>query len=415
MIVIVGAGPYGLSLASHLAHCKVGHRIFGQPMQFWSKLADAGEDRFLKSFCFGTSIPVPAVSGFSFADYNAPRGLETFEPCSIRNFADYGLWLAEQNVNWVEKVEVISVYRRGRGFCVELASGELVQASCVVVATGLAGYARIPPELLPLAPDLVTHSSAIERFSDFKGAEVAVIGGGQSALEAAALLREAGARPQLFARKSIRWNTRTPRQRGLWQRIRSPLSNLGGGPISWALTTFPGVLRCAPPTARTRIVRRHLPPEGAWWLRNRVEQLIPIHAEASVVKASKVGGRALLTVLNRRQGGEVEIVVDKVVAGTGYDTDIDRLQLLAPDLRSAVDRVEKAAKLDANFESSVPGLFFIGPASAMSFGPLFRFVAGAAYTSNTVSRRLAVGQLKRSAFVPVKNAAWWRGSSGSTG
>jgi hypothetical protein len=98
----------------------------------------------------------------------------------------------------------------------------------------------------------------------------------------------------------------------------------------------------------------------------------------------------LLTVFQRQHGSEVEIAVDKVVVGTGYDIDIDRLELLDVDLRSTVDRIERAAKLDANFESSVPGLNFIGPASAMSFGPLFRFFAGAAYTSKTVSRRLAL-------------------------
>jgi hypothetical protein len=37
----------------------------------------------------------------------------------------------------------------------------------------------------------------------------------------------------------------------------------------------------------------------------------------------------------------------------------------------------------------VPGLYFIGPASAFSFGPLFRFVAGASYATPVVARHLA--------------------------
>jgi len=41
-VVIIGAGPYGLSLAAHLAHRKVGLRIFGQPMQFLPMLAKTG-------------------------------------------------------------------------------------------------------------------------------------------------------------------------------------------------------------------------------------------------------------------------------------------------------------------------------------------------------------------------------------
>jgi FAD-dependent urate hydroxylase len=94
-------------------------------------------------------------------------------------------------------------------------------------------------------------------------------------------------------------------------------------------------------------------------------------------------------VFQGQSGREIEIVVDKVVLGTGYDIDVDRLEILDPDVRGAIDRIGGAPKLDSNFESSVPGLYIIGPASAMSFGPLFRFVAGAAYSSKTVSGRLA--------------------------
>ena len=81
-VAIIGAGPYGLSLAAHLAARKVEHRIFGHPMLFWSRIAAAGGERYLKSFCFGTNISSPAA-GSTFADYSIPRGLETFEPCSI--------------------------------------------------------------------------------------------------------------------------------------------------------------------------------------------------------------------------------------------------------------------------------------------------------------------------------------------
>ena len=54
-------------------------------MQFWSQIANAGDERYLKSFCFGTDIATPE-RGSSFADYSRPRGLETFEPCSIKDF-----------------------------------------------------------------------------------------------------------------------------------------------------------------------------------------------------------------------------------------------------------------------------------------------------------------------------------------
>jgi len=228
--VIIGAGPYGLSLAAHLAAKNVSHRIFGRPMHFWSQIAAAGGERYLKSFCFGTDISTPA-RGFSFADYSRPRGLETFEPCSIKDFADYGLWFQQNHVERMETLDVVKVDRRDTGFAVTLESGELIFASRVVIATGLAGFARSPSEIAPLAPDLVHHTSAIERFSDFRGRDIAVLGAGQSALEAAALLQEAGARPQLIIREpSISWMTRISPHGNLWRRIRSPISDLGTGP-----------------------------------------------------------------------------------------------------------------------------------------------------------------------------------------
>ena len=93
----------------------VKHRIFGRPMQFWSDIAEAGGERYLKSYCFGTNISTP-TAGYAFADYSKPRGLETFEPCSIKDFAAYGRWFQQENVPWVEPVDVAHCKSAGRWF-----------------------------------------------------------------------------------------------------------------------------------------------------------------------------------------------------------------------------------------------------------------------------------------------------------
>jgi lysine/ornithine N-monooxygenase len=394
-ILIVGAGPYALSLAAHLAHRGIEHRIVGRPMAFWSGIADAGGERYLKSFCFGTSISTP-LKGFTFADYNTPRKLETFEPCSIRNFADYGLWFQKQNVPWVQTGDVSGIRRCGPGFEVEIAQGAAIRASRVVMATGLSGFSRIPEELSTIARDVVAHTSSITRFSEFAGMDVAVIGAGQSALEAAALLREAGARPQLIVRKAaVEWMTRTPRDRNLMQRVRSPLSDLGTGPKAWLLTNFPGAMHLVPTEARKQFVRRHLPPEGAWWLRSRVEHKVPVHNNTIVTGAQHYQGRISLALYDKARRSRCCVVVDRVITGTGFEIDVDRLQFLDVELRRAITRIEQAPALDRHFESSVPGLYFVGPASAMSFGPLFRFVAGVGYASKVVSDHLALAVTRR--------------------
>jgi cation diffusion facilitator CzcD-associated flavoprotein CzcO len=391
-IAIVGAGPYGLSLAAHLAARNIEHRIIGHPMHFWSQIAQAGGERYLKSYCFGTNISTPNPR-FSFADYSAPRGLEIFEPCSIADFAAYGVWFQTKNIPWVELVEVEHVAKTAQGFSVSLTDGTNFIASQLVLATGLSYFAYVPPVLSPLPRALVTHTSMITSFAAYKDKSVAVVGGGQSALEAAALLREAGAWPQLLVRDhKVRWNRRVSRERSVWERVRWPISGLGTGPKAWVLTHAPGATHRMPAYWRTRFVRNHLPPEGAWWLRDRVENHVPIHLGSTVVEAREKNGRLVLSIA--QSGKEQCMIVDHVVAGSGYDIDIQRIAYLDPKLRKTVNCGARAPKLNSRFESSVAGLRFIGPASAMSFGPLFRFVVGAEYTARMVSGHLT-SQLSR--------------------
>ena len=234
------------------------------------------------------------------------------------------------------------------------------------------------------------HTANVDSFAAFQGLEVAVIGAGQSALEAAALLYEAGASPRLLIRDpSIRWITRGSRTPTPWQQIRSPISTLGGGPKAWALTQFPGAFHRLPSGARNLLLKNFLPPEGAWWLRERVEPLTPVEFDTTVVEGRTIGNRVSLRLRRGAVGKEHELLVDRVIAGTGYEINLERIPFLAPKLRSAIGRHGSAPRLDASFQTSIPGLRFVGPASSVSFGPMFRFVAGAEYTAHTIARALS--------------------------
>jgi thioredoxin reductase len=394
LVAIIGGGPYGLSLASHLAARNVPHRIFGQPMAFWSQIARAGSRRYLKSYCFGTNISSPRP-GSTFADYNEPRGLETFEPCSIENFAAYGHWFQEQNVDWIEPVDVANVSRSRQSYILTLDNGHEVEASQVIVATGLANFAKMPHALRALPGAIATHTAKVDSFAAFQGLEVAVIGSGQSALEAAALLHEAGASPRLLIRKpSILWMTQGSRTRTLWQRVRWPISALGGSPKAWALMQLPGAFHRLPSCWRALYLKNFLPPEGAWWLRERVEALMPVEYDTTVIEGREVGNRVSLR-LRGADKQDRELLVDRVIAGTGYEVNVERIPFLAPELRRAIARHGTAPRLDASFHSSVPGLRFVGPASSTSFGPVFRFVAGAEYTARKIAAELSRATLAR--------------------
>jgi thioredoxin reductase len=143
-----------------------------------------------------------------------------------------------------------------------------------------------------------------------------------------------------------------------------------------------------PEARRVRFVKRYLGPASPWWIKERVLGKVPIHVNSEVVAARSAGDRVRVSV-RCKNGDTRALEVDHVIAGTGYDVDLARLPYLDPELRKHMRRTEGAPALSMSFESSVKGAYFMGPASAMSFGPLFRFVAGAEFTVQMVARHLA--------------------------
>jgi hypothetical protein len=178
-----------------------------------------------------------------------------------------------------------------------------------------------------------------------------------------------------------------PPHRSWWQRLRRPQSGLGPGLKNWVLETFPPLLHCIPDRWRLPFVKSHLGPKGAWWLRDKIVGQVPISARTTVVGACPLGERLQLR-LRAGDGSERLLVCDHLIAGTGFVVDIDRLTFVDADLQRNIRRLEKGPALDRRFQSSVPGLYFVGFASSLSFGPLFRFVAGARFTARAVSHAL---------------------------
>jgi cation diffusion facilitator CzcD-associated flavoprotein CzcO len=385
-VVIVGSGPYALSIAAHLRARGVSFRIFGPPMAFWRGMPPGLN---LKSLGFATSIHVPD-RGHSFPEWCQARGFEDYEPCSMECYAAYGMWMQDRFVSNIEPAQVTHVaLASSRRFDVTVASGERVRARNVVSATGLYGLAYTPEELRALPPALATHTFDLSSYDRFAGKEVAVIGAGSSAIEAGALVHEAGGRAQLLVRAPVAtFNSRTARDRPLLDRFRNPMTVLGAGRRNWLLQTVPYAVRLVPEQRRIRLVNAFLPPTAPWWIRDRVEGKVPIRLRTRVVGATPVGDRVRLEL---REDGAPDsfLEVDHLIVGTGYALDVDRLAYLDASVRARIERVAKAPRLSIDFESTVPGLYFVGALSAMSFGPVFRFVAGARFAAPAIARKIA--------------------------
>lgn len=383
-VAIVGAGPYGLSIAAHLRARGASFRIFGSTMRFW---LDMPRGLYLKSQGFATTISNP--QGLTFDGWCREQGLEDREPCSMESFAAYGLWLQKRLVPDVETTDVSLIERRNGGFRATLASGEQLDARRVVVAVGLRYYRRSLDVLARLPCELASHTAQHRSYERFRDRDVCVIGAGASALEAAVLLHEAGARPKLLVRgPGPVFHTRTPAERSLVARLRAPMTVFGAGRMHWVLQHFPWAPSWLPTSRRVSFTRGYLGPAGAWWLRDRFHGNVPVRSRCEVVSACAEADGVVLRV--REPDGEKEIRAHAVIAGTGFEVDLDRLPFVAPDLRAQIDRIDCAPRLDRHFQSSVPGLYFAGVSALFSFGPLLRFVCGTSFCSPVVARHLAL-------------------------
>jgi lysine/ornithine N-monooxygenase len=398
-VAIIGAGPYGLSIAAHLKPAGVDFRIFGKPLHRW--LHQMPKGMFLKSEARASNLSEPTRRS-TLTQYCADKGMQCEEagrPVPLDLFTEYALWFQQKHVPEVEQTTVTSLDASPGGFELRLSDGATLRARNVVVATGLDHAVFIPPELACLPPELLSHSADHHDPSRFREKDVTVIGAGQSALELAALVLEAGASSVrlLVRRPSLMWNL--PSQTGpspLYRRIRYPASNLGHGLGLWFCANAPMLFRCLPERVRLEKAVSTLGPAGAAWLKDRILGRVQIMAGRCVRSAEASAGRALLEI-SEQHGQPVELVTEHVIAATGYRFDLRRLPFLSPDLNARVRIIAQQPLLSSGFESSVRGLYFAGLASANSFGPAMRFLHGAAYTARSVSHHIAVTQRRYSA------------------
>jgi thioredoxin reductase len=402
--LIIGAGPYGLSLAAHLRAERANFRIIGHPMGPWRTAMPDG--MFLKSEGFASTLFEPGRR-FTLGAFCAERGLpyaDIGDPVRLETFVAYGLEFQRRFVPNLEERLSVLVRQTGDDFEVACSDGDTIRARKVILASGILHFSHIPAELQDLPAALVSHSSDHHDLSRFNGQEVVVIGAGASAMDLAASLRYGGASVTVVARRpSVRFQTPLG-ERSFVDKIRAPMTVVGPGWKSVLCTRAPLLFHYMPDWFRSDVVRRFLGPAPGWFAREHVEGYVPIMTGTTITRVSERQGRAELTLTGSDQQ-TTTLLADHVIAATGFKADVDRIDFLDARLRTRIDRVDGFPRLSPHFESSVPGLYFVGLASANSFGPMVRFAAGAGFTARRLSRRLAaVSSADRTAKIAPSRA-----------
>ncbi len=377
---IIGAGPYGLSAAAHLQNTAgLEVRIFGRPMSFWECHMPAG--MLLRSPWEGSHLADPGGK-FRLEGFQSAIGERIPDPIPLERFVEYGRWFHRQAVGqsdprWVQKVQ-----HNGTGFRLLLEDGQELAADRVVVAAGIETFARRPEKFRHLPQNLVSHACDHRDLGKFRGRRVIVLGGGQSALESAALLHEQGAEPEVVLRApGVRFLWRRLHRLGLVSRLLYAPPDVGPAGVS-QLVARPNCFRMLPRRLQDRLAKRSIRPAGAAWLAPRLRD-VTITAGKSIVSAARRGD----TVTVGFDDGESR-EADHILLATGYQVDISRYSFLSPELLRQISLVDGYPRLSRGFETSIRGLYFLGAPAAWSFGPLMRFVAGAEFAAPTLARSL---------------------------
>jgi len=394
-IAIIGAGPYGLSIAAYLRAQQIDFRIFGTPMHTW--INQMPEGMCLKSDGFASTLYDPD-STFTLERFCRERGVPYADiglPVHLETFIAYGREFQKRLVPELEERSVVSLDRSNAGFRIQLDNGELVLAKNVVVAAGISHFQYLPPHLRGLPEELVTHSSSHNSVSRFRGRDVTVIGAGASAIDLAALLHAAGATVRVVARApAIRFHDPPgPQPRPLMDRLRAPMTGLGPGWRSLLCVKGPLLFHRMPLAFRLKVVQKHLGPAPGWFIKEAVVGHVELNVSTNLEEVQIQQDRVRLRVTN--PNGSRWIETDHVIAATGYRVDLRQLEFLSSGLQAGIRSVEQAPVLSTSFESSVKGLYFVGAAASPSFGPLLRFAYGAGFTARRLSRHLSRSAARR--------------------
>ncbi|WP_164779583.1 NAD(P)-binding domain-containing protein [Paenibacillus kobensis] len=364
-LVIVGAGPYGISLAANASAQQLSYRMFGQPMSFWKE--DMPQNMYIRTPC----------QFVSFSDYESRYTMERFAeetdavldyPLPRSSFIQYASWFMKKNeVTYIpEKVKKI----RGSEYCfeVELMTGETYMTRNVVIATGISDFKYIPEVLRGQFGTYVSHSSGYTSFSAFINKSVIVLGSGQSAWEAAVLLREAEVDVEIIYRRM--------------------LPNYSVNRMDdFRLQTLGNQFYGLSPLVKQRIRDSEMSSAPvAAFLQPLVEGKVRQTGNVTIEKTETSSDKIILTLSDGTRR-----IADHVIAATGFMMNVNNLPMLSIQLKREIQREQgdvRYPRLNGSFETSVRGLYFAGPLTAYSHGPTFLFLLGLRKTARSITQAI---------------------------
>ena len=370
-LLVIGAGPYALSVAALAQERGISTVVQGRPMSFWR--GNMPEGMFLRS---GPDWHLDGSAVHTLEAYLEERGIRPGEvdPIPVSVFLDYADWFRTAKGIEISEEFVDTLAKTDGRFEATLQSGERIRADVVVAAPGIGHYANVPGWAASLPPGVAAHTCDLVRFDDMAGARVLIVGGRQSAYEWAALIREHGA-----ARIDIVHRHEIPRfERVSWRFIDAHVEQT---------LAVPGYWRNLPKSEQDAVARRFwevgrltlepwLTPRLAW-------DGIHRRPGTEVAEVTPGGAGELRVLLSNGTG----LAVDRVVFASGYRADLAKVPYLA-DVLTDVMVSNGFPVLDEALQTSLDGLYVTGFSATQDFGPFFGFVKGSPAAATLIVREV---------------------------
>ncbi|MBN8582883.1 MAG: NAD(P)-binding domain-containing protein [Anaerolineae bacterium] len=373
-LLIIGAGPFGLSLAAYAKSLGVDFLVAGKPMEFWKKNMPDG--MFLRS---ASDWSLDPTNRFSIMNYLGVLGKtpKDVEPLSLEFYLQYAQWFqAETEIDTIPEY-VTRLDQDKNGFLATLENGKTIEAKNVAVAIGMGYFKNYPAALTDILPTgRYEHTCDAVQLSEYKGRRVLILGGRQSAFEWAALLNDGGA-----AEVHVVHRHESPKfDEADWSWVPPLVDGMVNAPV-W--------FRGLPQEEKDAIVKR-MWGEGRLkvepWLEKRVmKPNTSIHQKAGLVSCNERPDSALDVKLDN---GDT-FVVDDVILATGYKVELERLPFLKNG--NVFDKIEVKngfPVLDPHFQTTAKGLYFTSMPAGQDFGPFFGFTVSVRASAKIIGNAL---------------------------
>jgi FAD-dependent urate hydroxylase len=377
-LAIIGAGPYGLSIAAHAKKAGLDYQVFGYPMEFWhSKMPP---NMYIRTLVEHTGLSDPDYQ-YTLKNYQAEKKVALEYPLPRSILVDYAKWFINKTNISIHETYITNVGEQQASFTLLTEKGQNVVAKRVIVAVGLTNAKYIPDTLRHLSEDQLSHTSDYTSYQSFKGKSVLVVGGGQSAWEAAALLHQAGAKVDLAYRRA---------------NYLSPDKHTNAKQKELA-SKFYYLSQQEKDEIRKQLER----PTVSDFLVPLVEGKVKQRPNTMITS---------VTVNDHMQvqfNDNTHAIFDHIIVATGYRFLVHNLSFLHQVI-AKIDTNEVGEPIvNESFESSLSNMFFVGPAASYSHGPTFRFISGVWRTSeiliNNLTRDDIIGNESNSQVVSDNN------------